>query len=106
MMATGITMLALAPVAAIVSLVAAVQKAGCNVVDAGTEELGFNYDDGCDDYDPTIYGFAIGSVALVGVGIPLTVIGAKTETVPPGESAVLSPWVTPRGAGMTLRVRF
>jgi hypothetical protein len=105
MMAAGITMLSLAPVAAVISLIAAAQKAGCGIIDSSTVE-NFAYGNNCDDYDPTIYGFAIGSVVLVGAGIPLTIVGAKSEPVPPGEQASLSPWVTPQGAGTTLRLRW
>jgi hypothetical protein len=105
MMATGITMLSLSPVAAVISLVAAAQKAGCSIIDSATVN-GVAYDNKCDDYDATIYGFAIGSVALIGAGIPLTIVGAKNEPVPPGEAASLSPWVTAQGAGTTLRLRW
>ena len=38
--------------------------------------------------------------ALLGVGIPLIVYGAKK--VPAGEQATITPWVSPRAAGATL----
>jgi hypothetical protein len=104
MMAAGITMLSLAPISALVSLIAAAQKGACNLGDAALNDIEF--DNKCDEYDPTIYGFAIGSVVLIGVGIPLTIVGAKSEQVPPGEEATLSPWISREGAGTTLRLHW
>jgi hypothetical protein len=75
MMAGGIVMVSLAPVAFVVSSIAAIGKALCNV----------DHDDpfdSCDDsYNPTIYGSLIVGFGLVGGGIPLIVIGAKKVPV-------------------------
>jgi hypothetical protein len=96
MMAGGIVMLSLAPVALVVSGFARLAKVVCDA----------DRDVGCDeDYDPTIYGALLTGVALVGVGIPLVVIGAKKEPVEaPEATATISPWATPNGAGVGLRI--
>jgi hypothetical protein len=98
MMTGGIVMVSLAPVAFLVSGIAALGKGLCNV---GTEDRF----DSCDDYDPTIYGSLIVGFGLLGGGIPLIVIGAKKEPV--GNStpaATLSPWASPSAAGLSLRL--
>jgi hypothetical protein len=96
MMVGGIVMLSLAPVALVVSGFARLAKVVCDA----------DRDVGCDaDYDPTIYGALLTGVTLVGVGIPLVVIGAKKEPVAATEAAAtLSPWATPNGAGVALRI--
>jgi hypothetical protein len=96
MMVGGIVMLSLAPVALLTSGVARLIKVAC---DAGD-------DHGCDqDYDPTIYGALLTGVALIGVGVPLVVIGAKKEPVDPAEAtATISPWATADGAGIGVRI--
>lgn len=44
----------------------------------------------------------LGTAALLGVGIPLIVYGAKK--VPNSEQATLTPWASPKSAGLTLRL--
>jgi hypothetical protein len=44
----------------------------------------------------------LGTAAMLGVGIPLIVYGAKR--VPDTERATLTPWVSPTAAGATLRL--
>lgn len=96
MMVGGIVMVSLAPVALLVSGFARLGKVICDA----------DNDRGCDqDYDPTIYGALLTGVALVGVGIPLIVIGAKKEPIEAAEAtATISPWATPNGAGIGLRI--
>ena len=50
----------------------------------------------CDGCNPTIYGGLIAAGALVAIGIPLIVIGAKREPV---STAIVTPWATPHGGG-------
>lgn len=105
MMAGGIVMVSLAPVALLVSGVAAIGKGVCNV---GNDDPF----DSCDDrYDATIYGALASAFVLVGVGVPLIVIGAKKEPVDDSNAtaassgtATVSPWATPSAAGVTLRL--
>jgi hypothetical protein len=96
MMVGGIVMLSLAPVALLVSGIARIGKGICDVGD----------ERGCDqDYDPTIYGSLLTGVALIGVGVPLLVIGAKKEPVEDrAATATLSPWATPEAAGLGVRI--
>jgi hypothetical protein len=94
MMVGGIVMLSLAPIALLTSGIARISKGICDVGDSR----------GCDDdYDPTIYGALLTGVVLIGVGVPLIVIGAKKEPVE-ATTATISPWATPDAAGVGLRI--
>ena len=102
MMAGGIVMVSFVPVALLASLVANAQQSTCEVgnyysYDGSRSGPGVN----CERYDATIYGGLIGAAVLAGVGIPLIVIGGKKEPV---GTAQLTPWATPRGAGLGLRI--
>jgi hypothetical protein len=95
MMVGGIVMVSLAPVALVVAGVARLGKGICDIDD----------ERGCDDdYDPTIYGSLLTGVVLLGVGIPLLVVGAKKEPVDGTATATISPWLTSNAAGVGLRV--
>jgi hypothetical protein len=95
MMVGGIVMVSLAPIAFLTAGIARLGKGICDV----------DNDAGCDeDYDPTIYGGLLTGVALIGVGIPLLVIGAKKEPVEMPPTATISPWATPEAAGVSLRI--
>jgi hypothetical protein len=96
MMVGGIVMLSLAPVALLVSGIARIGKGICDIDD----------ERGCDqDYDPTIYGSLLTGVALIGVGVPLLVIGAKKEPVEDlAAIATVSPWATAEAAGIGVRI--
>lgn len=96
MMVGGIVMVALAPAALVVSGFTALIKVACRADDTRSRRH-------CDDsYDPVIYGALLSSVVLVGVGVPLLVVGAKREPVP--ATATLSPFLTPGGGGLGLRL--
>jgi len=101
MMAGGIVMLALVPVALVVALNASADKGRCNGYGAisvsGVPERGND----CGRYDVTIYGGLILAAGLTAGGIPLYAIGSKK--VPVG-MALISPWATPSGGGLALRV--
>lgn len=108
LMAGGITLISIAPVALLVAAIAAGQKSSCR----RAEQLYFNPESGeieplledCDRYDPTIYGFTIGGIALFGAGIPMFIIGSRRVPVEDGPSASVKPWVSPDGAGATFRL--
>ena len=98
MMAGGIVMVSLAPVALLVSGIAGVGKSICSIDNPD------RYDN-CDEYNPALYGGLLSALVLVGVGIPMIVIGAKKEPVDaPNVAATVSPWVAPSAAGLSLRV--
>lgn len=95
-MAGGIVMVSLAPVALIVSGAAALGKSVCNVDN--------DYERDCDDADPVIYGSLLSALVLVGVGIPLIVVGAAKEPVEPVATARIGPWATQHAAGIGLQL--
>lgn len=106
MMVGGIVMVSFVPVALIAAAVANNKQNACE-----TGGVSFNFDDegiqtydgvDCSTYDKTIYGGLISAVVLAGVGIPLIVIGGKKE--PAAATATITPWATPRAAGLGLRV--
>jgi hypothetical protein len=101
MMAGGIVMVSFVPVALLAALVANSQQSSCESgyyysLDGSSSGRGAN----CDRYDATIYGGLLSGAVLLGVGIPMIVIGGKKEPV---GSAQLAPWATPHGAGLGLR---
>ena len=101
MMAGGIVMVSFVPVTLLVVMVASLQKTVCDndtYYSSGGTTLPRT---DCDDYNPTIYGGLLTGAALLGVGIPLIVIGGKKEPV---GTARVAPWATPHGAGLGLRV--
>ncbi len=99
MMVGGIVMTSLAPVALVVAGFAALGKSLCGIDD-------FDPNRSCDGYDPAIYGSLISALVLVGVGVPMIVIGAKKEPVDPtSRGATISPWATPTAVGLGLRLQ-
>lgn len=100
MMAGGIVMVSVTPIALIVSAVASVKKRACESIDGGH---GGNYD--CSNYNASLYGGLLSAAALVGIGVPLIVVGGKKVPVNKGQGAArIMPWATPRAAGVGLRV--
>jgi hypothetical protein len=99
MMVGGIVMVSLAPVALLVAGTAAVGRGLCSI---GTDSESTR---SCSGYEPFIYGGLLSALTLVGVGVPLIVIGATKEPVDPsGLNASLSPWATQTSAGLSLRL--
>jgi hypothetical protein len=96
MMAGGIVMVSLAPVALVVAGFSALGKGLCSIDNENSRS--------CDGYDTVTFGALITALGLVGAGVPLLVIGAQKEPVPPAGTATISPWVTPTAAGIGLRI--
>jgi hypothetical protein len=96
MMVGGIVMVSFAPIALLTSLVANMEKSSCEMSSVYGPSLG-----DCDRYDPTIIGGLVAAGALTAIGIPLIVIGARRE---PAAVASVTPWTTPHGGGLGLRV--
>lgn len=94
-------MTSLAPVALIVSGTAALSASFCTFDDDDTS--GTSYRRRC-NYDGIVYGSLLTSVVLLGVGIPLIVIGGKKEPESEHLSATVTPWATPSAAGIGLRL--
>ena len=102
MMAGGIVMVSFTPIALLVSLVANAQQNACESGGYYLNSAGYEGDDytNCDRFDASIYGGALSAVVLLGVGIPLIVIGGKREPA----VARVSPWASPQAAGLKLNV--
>ena len=109
-MVAGITMISIAPVALLVAAIAAGQKSSCKrypeeyYFDPVTGGEGVRLRD-CDGYDPTIYGFTIGGIALFAAGIPLFVVGSRRVPVEGAAGASVAPWISKNGGGATLELR-
>jgi hypothetical protein len=102
MMVGGIVMTSLSSVAFAVSLLGGLANATCSNrydYDGGSSSSVYTYND-C-DYDGLVYGGLVTGIILVGVGIPLIVIGAKRE---PRGTASVAPWATPNAGGLSLRL--
>jgi len=102
MMAGGIVMVSFAPIAMFAVLIANMEKTSCEggyftSVDGSTTTHGVD----CGRFDATIYGGLLSGAVLLGVGIPLIMIGGKKEPV---GTARIAPWATPQGAGLGLRI--
>ena len=87
MMAAGIVLTSAAPIVLVVGALSST----CNR----------RYEESCEGSQQRMLAFLIGTAALLGVGIPLIVIGAKR--VPAGRVSAL-PWVAPHNAGLQLRL--
>jgi hypothetical protein len=110
LMAGGLTLISIAPIVLLIAAVAAAEKGSCNrypdnggYYDPATGEIVYGRED-CDRYDPTIYGFTIGGIALFAAGIPMFVVGSRRVPVKDPATARISPWVSPTGGGATLRL--
>lgn len=111
LMAGGITLITIAPISLLIAAISAAEKGSCNrypdsgaYYDPNTGQIVYGRED-CDRYDPSIYGFTIGGIALFAVGIPMFVVGSRRVPVKDDTgSAKLTPWVSANGAGATLRV--
>jgi len=104
MMVGGIVITSLTPIAMIAAMVGAVEKTECQsrVVDYGSGDSTSYRTSSCSKYDTTIYGSLLLMTAMLGVGIPMIVVGAKREPARP--AAVVTPWVSPSTAGLALRL--
>jgi len=96
MMVGGIVMVSLAPIALLTSLVANMEKSSCEMSIIYGSNVG-----NCDRYDPTIIGGLVAAGGLTAIGVPLIVIGSRRE---PAAVASVTPWATPHGGGLGLRV--
>jgi len=102
MMAGGIVMVSFVPIALLAAWVADIEQGQCegNYYDFGTGQRtqGVN----CDRFDPTIYGGLISAAVLLGVGVPLIIVGGKKE---PLGTAQITPWASPHAGGLALRLK-
>ncbi len=105
MMAGGIVMVSLAPLALFSTILASARESVCEGEEPaldGTRHVGSH----CGRYRVAKFGLLAGGAALLGVGIPLIVIGAKREPEhrPSTAQATISSWLTPNAAGVGLRL--
>jgi len=90
MMTGGIALTAAGPALVVVGLLSSIFLCGRD--DTGSKPC---------DTDQRMIWFGLGGAALVGVGVPLIIIGAKRVPV---SQVAIAPWVSPRNAGLALRL--
>jgi hypothetical protein len=96
MMAGGIVMVSFVPIALLVAMVGSLEKTACS------SDLYYgSAQSDCGRFNGSIYGGLLTAGVLMGVGIPMIVIGGKRE---PLGSARLTPWATPHAAGLGFRI--
>lgn len=101
MMAVGIVMVSVGPLALLAAMVTSFNKADCENYDPLFEASGSSRGSNCGRYNTPLYVSLLSGVGLIGAGIPMIVIGGKREPV---GTARLTPWASPHGAGLGLRV--
>jgi hypothetical protein len=108
MMTGGIVMVSVAPLALLVAGISALEQDLCEIGHGDTSYSGSSAGvsvraQDCSSYDTRIYNGLISALVLVGVGVPLIVVGAKKEPVE-RTSVALTPWLSPSSSGLALRV--
>lgn len=101
MMAAGIVMVSISPIPLIAGLLYSATGAVCRGSDRAID--GSN-DRDCSHYGTATIVYTSTALVLIGVGVPLIVIGAKRVPERDPEVAVL-PYATPEGAGLRLRLQ-
>jgi hypothetical protein len=94
MMVVGIIMTSIGPIPLFMSMAYSLGNVGCSGNSA--------YDDNsyCRNNDTAVYGTMLLGLGLIGGGVPMIVIGAKRDPV---ATARVTPWASPRAAGLNLR---
>jgi hypothetical protein len=94
MMVVGIIMTSIGPIPLFMSMAYSLGNVGCSGNSA--------YDDNsyCRNNDTAVYGTMLVGLGLIGAGVPMIVIGAKRR---PAATARVTPWASPRAAGLSLR---
>jgi hypothetical protein len=103
MMAVGIVMVSIGPIALLAAMVTSFNKADCESYDPIFDASGSSSsrDSNCGRYNTPLYVSLLSGVGLIGAGIPMIVIGGKREPI---GTARLTPWASPHGGGLGLRV--
>jgi len=102
MMAAGIVMVSVSPIPLVGALIYAAEGATCDGYDLASDGT---YDNpNCSRNNAAAVGLTLTGLALIGVGVPLIVIGAKRVPVKPAVEATVVPYATPDGAGIGLRL--
>lgn len=95
-------MVSLAPIALAAGMLYSLQGVVCRGSDRA---LDGRVDDDCDHYSTTAAAYTLTSLALIGVGVPLIVIGAKRVPAKEPWQAAILPYATPDGVGIGMRLR-
>lgn len=98
MMVGGIVMTSLSPIPLFVAMVGSIAKTSCES-SSEIDVSGYRSASDCSGYEETVYGGLLVGAALLAVGIPMIVIGAKKVPV-----ATVNGFLTPHGGGLGLRV--
>jgi hypothetical protein len=103
MMAAGIVMVSISPIPLLAGMIYSVEGMACRSSNLAID--GSDYDDGCDGYETAAIGLTLTSLALIGAGVPLIVIGGKRVPAKEPWRAEISPYATPDGVGFGLRLK-
>jgi hypothetical protein len=99
MMAAGIVMVSISPIPLFAGMIYSLEGASCRGFDSSDD------DGNCLGYQSAAVGLTLTSLALVGLGVPLIVIGGKRVPAKEPWQAELSPYATPDGVGLGLRLK-
>jgi hypothetical protein len=102
MMAAGIVMVSISPIPLIAGAIYSLEGSVCRTSDRAI----YGSDGGrdCSHYRTAAILYTVTSLALIGVGVPLIVIGAKRVPAKEPWQAQVVPYATPEGAGLRLRL--
>lgn len=110
MLAGGITLVALAPVAGLTALVALAEKSSCqsdrSTYSSSSGSYSSSYGADCTGYDNTITGSLIVGTVLLAAGIPLLVYGAQRVPEPDTTAFYITPSITRDRGGLNFVARF
>ena len=104
MMAAGIVMVSVSPIPLMAGLIYSIEGLACRS-NSDVYDYENQYRRDCSGYGTAATGLTLGALALIGVGVPLIVIGGKREPVKEPWQAEVAPYATPEGAGFRLRLQ-
>jgi hypothetical protein len=102
MMAAGIVMVSISPIPLIAGLLYSAHATVCRGSDAAIGDD--DYDPDCSHYNTAAIVYTFTSLALLGAGVPMIVIGGKRVPAKQPWQAAVVPYATPSGAGVSLRL--
>jgi hypothetical protein len=110
-MVIGIILASVAPLALLGSVQAVNEQVDCDnaLEDRYPNHIVPSYESAavarCDEYTTTAWALGIAGGAMLVVGVPLIIYGAKPMPAgPPPAQARLQPWASPTGGGLNVRL--
>lgn len=101
MMAAGIVMVSISPIPLFAGMIYSLGGTVCRGSDRAIDGEG---DDDCGHYRTAALVYTFTSLALVGAGVPLIVIGAKRVPAKQSWQTAILPYATPDGVGIGMRL--